>query len=129
MRRWILPALAAVLTGCVSADGGATTGDRAAAFANGQCFRASDVTNYNVEAPHAVFVRTNRGYVFGLVSDNCFDDNTSAVSLAQSRRANLWICAGDEAEVNVGTFPCMARVTTAIVDEDVSGFRGRAAQG
>lgn len=128
MRRWIL-ALAAVLSGCVSADAGAPTGGQAAAFANGQCFRASDVTNYNVEAPHAVFVRTNRGYVFGLVSDDCFADNASGVSLAHSRRANLWLCAGDEAEVNVGAFPCIARVTNAIVDEEVSGFRGRAAAG
>lgn len=134
MRRWISLALAVALTGCVSADGAAPTGDRGAPFAHGQCFRAADVTNYNVEAPHAVFVLTRRGYVFGLVSENCFSDNAATVSLAQSRRADLWLCAGDQAEVQVSkwrgrAFPCMARVTNAIVDADLSGFRARAEPG
>jgi hypothetical protein len=131
MRRWIWLAAAMALTGCVSADGSAPAGGSAAAFTGGQCFRARDVINYNVEAPHAVFVRTSRGYVFGLISENCFSENTLTVSLAQSQVADLWLCAGDETEVRAAkwrgaAFPCKARVTSAIVDADVSGFRGRA---
>lgn len=131
MRRWISLAVAVALTGCVSADGGAPTSERAAAFAHGQCFRAADVTNYNIEAPHAVFVLTRRGHVFGLVAEDCFPSNAATVSLAQSRRADLWLCAGDVAEVQVSKWraravPCLARVTHAIVDADLSGFRARA---
>lgn len=134
MRRWISLAVATTLTGCVSADAGGPSRDRAPAFAHDQCFRAADVTNYNIEAPHALFVLTRRGYVFGLISEDCFRDNAATIALAQSRRADLWLCAGDQAEVQVGkwrgrVFPCMAHVTSAIVDADLSGFRARAQPG
>ncbi|MBU1385068.1 MAG: hypothetical protein KKE52_03090 [Alphaproteobacteria bacterium] len=131
MRKWISLAVAAALTGCVTADGGATQSPRAAAIAQGQCFRTADVTNYNVEAPHAVFVLTRQGSVFGLVAEDCFPRNANTVSLARSRRGELWMCPGDQTEVSVSEwrgqgFPCLARVTNPIVDADVSGFRSRA---
>jgi hypothetical protein len=130
MKRWVSLAVAAALTGCVTADGGAPRSDRAEAYAAGKCFRASDVTNYNVEAPHAVFVLTRRGRVFGLVAENCFPRNATTISLAQSRRADLWLCSGDRAEVSVGEWrgrasPCLAQVTDPVVDADMSGFRAR----
>lgn len=130
MTRWVSLAMAAALTGCMTADGGETQNHRAAAFAQGQCFRAGDVTNYNVKAPHAGFVLTRRGYVFGLISENCFRNDAETISLARSRRADLWLCAGDEVEVQVSEwrgrgFSCLARVTDPIADSDLSGFRAR----
>lgn len=130
MKRWISLAAAAALAGCVTADGDATPDPRATAYAEGKCFRASDVTNYNVKAPHAVFVLTRRGAVFGLVAENCFPANSATISLPQSRRGDPWLCAGDQAEVNVSEWrgrgaPCLARVTDPIFDADLSGFRSR----
>ena len=130
MKRWISLAAAAALTGCVTADGGAAPGGQAAAFAQGQCFRAADVTNYNIEAPHAAFVLTRRGYVFGLISEDCFPNDAATISVARSRRADLWLCAGDRAEVHVSEWrgagtTCLAHVTDPVVDADLSGFRAR----
>lgn len=134
MKRWISLAAATVLTGCVSADGGAPQGPQAGVQTRGQCFRAADVTNYNARAPHAVFVLTRRGQVFGLVAENCFPNNAATISLAQSRRADPWLCPGDQVEVAVTEwrgrgFPCLARVTDPIVDAGVSGFRARGGAG
>ncbi len=134
MKRWISLAVATALTGCVSADGGAPQGPRETAQAEGRCFRASDVTNYNAKAPHAVFVLTRRGQVFGLVAENCFPDSAAAISLAQSRRGNPLLCPGDQVEVAVSAwrgqgFPCLARVTDPITDAEVSGFRARGGGG
>lgn len=129
--RWISLVVAAALSGCVSADGGALRGERAAMFAQGQCFRASDVTNYNIEPPHAAFVLTRRGYVYGLISENCYRDDEGTISLARSRRADLWLCAGDATAVFYSEWrkqdtQCLAKITAPIRDPDLSGFRARA---
>lgn len=134
MKRWVSLAVATALTGCVSADGGAPQGARQTAQAEGRCFRASDVTNYNARPPHAVFVLTRRGQVFGLVAENCFPANADTISLAQSRRGNPLLCPGDQVEVAVSGwhtqgFPCLARVTDPVVDAEVSGFRARGGAG
>lgn len=143
MRRWIPLVVATVLTSCATADSGAAPdpGPRAAAYAEGKCFRAQDVTNYNVEAPHAVFVLTRQGSVFGLIAEDCFRRNPNTVSLAQSRRGNPWLCPGDQIEVTVSEWagrgadlqgrnsPCLARITDPILDADVSGFRARGGAG
>lgn len=81
-------------------------------------------------APHAIFVLTRRGQIFGLVAEDCFPNNAATISLAQSRRGDLWLCPGDQAEVRVSEWrgrgcPRPARVTDPIVDAEVSGFRAR----
>lgn len=130
MRKWISLAVATALTGCVSADGAAPQDPRTGAQARGQCFRSADVTNYNPRPPHAVFVLTRRGHVFGLVAENCFPENAATISLAQSRRGDPWLCPGDQVEVAISAwrgqgFPCLARITAPIADADISGFRAR----
>lgn len=141
MRRLISLVVATVLTSCATPDGAAAPDPRAAAYAEGRCFRAQDVTNYNVEAPHAVFVLTRRGSVFGLIAQDCFRKGSATVSLAQSRRGNPLLCPGDQIEVTVSEWagrgadqqvresPCLARITDPIQDADVSGFRARGAAG
>lgn len=134
MKRWISLVVGTVLTGCVSADGGAPQDPQAGARMREQCFRASDVTNYSPRAPHAVFVLTRRGQVFGLVAENCFPTNAATISLAQSRRGDPWLCPADQVEVTAGAwrgqgFTCLAHITDPIVDADVSGFRARGGAG
>lgn len=134
MKRWMSLVLGTVLSGCVSADGGAPQDPQAGPQGRAQCFRAADVTNYSPRPPHAVFVLTRRGQVFGLVAENCFPENAATISLAQSRRGNPWLCPGDQVEVAVSGwhtqgFPCLARITEPIVDPEISGFRARGGAG
>jgi len=134
MKRWVSLAAAATMTGCVSADGPVKQGRIGTDFVSGQCFRASDVSNYNVEAPHAVFVLTRRGYVYGLVAENCFRDDGVNVTLPRSHYADLWLCSGDTAELQVSSWRrrghiCRAQITAPIDDPDISGFKARARAG
>ena len=98
----------------------------------GNCFRAADVTNYNIKDPDAAFVLTSRGFVYGLISQDCFRNNGDGLTIARPPRNDVWMCAGDQVEVKVSAWGsishlCRAYVTQPLYDPAISGFRSRVA--
>ena len=126
-------ALAPALVGCGAEPTTLAGGPLPALMQDGNCFRARDVTNYNVKDENAAFVLTSRGYVYGLIGEECFKNNGDSITvLGSPRNTNALVCAGQRAEIAVGrwgsaNYHCMAHVTQPIYDPEISGFRSRVA--
>ena len=131
-QKWFAVAATALLASCTAASGSSPVPAQRASFSTGQCFRGDDVNNFNVKDRHTLYVSTNRGRVYRLVTAaECFRTGSIGVSVSRFRRGDPGICLGDEAVVRVmrwrgGTaIPCLAQVSGPVTDSSVSGLRAR----